>query len=111
MLYRVCQRAGIASPKKLIIAAKVLRGYYYLQEPRASLYDVAAKLGYCNARAFADHVTQIFSSPPSSVRKDLEFPQIIAQLKRWLHTDDPILVGVLSAAPTMTAKLADVPFA
>ena len=44
-VYRNVDAAQLGSPKRLLIAAKVLRGFGYLRDPGYSVLDVSIKLG------------------------------------------------------------------
>jgi AraC-like DNA-binding protein len=86
-LYRCCEDAKLGTPKKMIIAAKVLHGWAYLLDPGASVCSVAKKLGYADARGFAEHIGQVFLKSPSSMRSDEAPARIVPHLQRWLRQD------------------------
>ena len=45
-LYRNLEPAGIFSARALVVSARLLRAYSFLQDPGRSIKDVAAKAGY-----------------------------------------------------------------
>ena len=85
MLYRCFENVKLTSPKKVIIAAKVLRGCSYMLDPGASVQGVAKKLGYSDARGFAEHVGLVFSRPPSAIRNEGALEILVPHLQRWLR--------------------------
>ncbi len=87
-LYRVLEKAGLCSPKQILIAARVLRGYAYLLDPGASVQGVAKKLGYCDARGFAEHVGRFTGESPSSMRKTLTQDDMTMRLKKFIQRNN-----------------------
>jgi AraC-like DNA-binding protein len=67
-LYRNLAAANLSSPKKLLMAAKVLRGIHYVCDMDLSVQGTSEKLGYTNAQAFARHTTEVLGLPPSKLR-------------------------------------------
>jgi AraC-like DNA-binding protein len=84
-LYRNFGVAGLGSPKKLLIAAKLLRGYGYLKDPGYSIADVSKKLGYRNPRIFGEHCKDVFGLRPTRVRTHLGPDAVIERLVAWLQ--------------------------
>ena len=83
-LYRHFEIAGLSSPKKLLVAAKVLRACEYLADPAYSVRDVAKKLGYHNPRIFAQHCVDATGLTPSSLRTRLAQGAVVDRLLAWL---------------------------
>jgi AraC-like DNA-binding protein len=83
-LYRSFEAASLASPKKFLTAARVLRGYYYLMQPTFSVKDIALKAGYRKTRVFAQHVAEVFGVGPSSLRTSSQTPDALEPLMKWL---------------------------
>jgi AraC-like DNA-binding protein len=86
-VYRSFHDAGFSSPKKVHIAAKVLRGFCYLGDPAHSVLAVSRKLGYRQARIFADHSTSVFGLKPSRLRAHISEDQAVGRLLRWMEAD------------------------
>jgi methylphosphotriester-DNA--protein-cysteine methyltransferase len=86
-LYRNLHLANLGSPKKLLIAAKLLRGYGYLRDPGYSVLDVSVKLGYRSTRIFAQHAVSVFGLTPSRVRTRLPEADAIKKVLDWLRDD------------------------
>jgi AraC-like DNA-binding protein len=93
-VYRNLDAAQLGSPKRLLVAAKVLRGFGYLRDPGYSVLDVSIKLGYKTARIFSQHWVSVFGVTPARVRTRLTDDAAIESVLRWLGTpgDDPTLV-------------------
>jgi len=93
-LYRNLHLANLGSPKRLLIAAKLLRGYSYLRDPGYSVLDVSLKLGYRSTRIFAQHALSVFGMTPSRVRTRLPEADAIKRVLDWLQST------TLESAPT-----------
>jgi AraC-like DNA-binding protein len=93
-LYRNLEAAQLGSPKRLLIAAKVLRGFGYLRDPGYSVLDVSIKLGYKAARIFSQHWVSVFGVTPARVRNRLTDDEAIESVLRWLKApeDDSALL-------------------
>jgi RNA polymerase sigma-70 factor (ECF subfamily) len=53
-LYRAFHAAGFAAPKKMVVAARLLRAFAHLSDPGQWVGGVARKLAYRNPRIFAE---------------------------------------------------------
>jgi AraC-like DNA-binding protein len=100
-VYRNLDTAQLGSPKRLVIAAKVLRGFGYLRDPGYSVLDVSIKLGYKSARIFSQHWVSVFGVTPARVRTRLSDDEAIESVLRWLRApgDDSALVEELNQTP------------
>jgi AraC-like DNA-binding protein len=87
-VYRNLDAAQLGSPKRLLIAAKVLRGFGYLRDPGYSVLDVSIKLGYKTARIFSQHWVSVFGHTPARVRTRLSDEAAIEGVMRWLRAGD-----------------------
>lgn len=83
-LYRSFDLAGLGSPKKLLIAAKLLRASAYLRNPGYAVANVATKVGYKYSRKFTHHCVMVFGMNPARVRKRLSEEDSIALIRKWL---------------------------
>ena len=92
-VYRNLDAAHLGSPKRLLIAAKVLRGFGYLRDPGYSVLDVSIKLGYKTARIFSHHWVSVFGLTPARVRNRLTDDDAVERVLRWIRTpgDDSAL--------------------
>ena len=84
-IYRNLDAAGLGSPKRLLIAAKVLRGFGYLRDPGYSVLDVSIKLGYKTARIFSHHWVSVFGVTPARVRRRLTDEAAVEHVLRWIR--------------------------
>src|SRR5882762_11899200 len=100
-VYRNLDAAHLGSPKRLLIAAKVLRGFGYLRDPGYSVLDVSIKLGYKTARIFSQHWEGIFGVTPARIRTRLSDEAAIKSVMRWLGAgdDDSSLADDLGHVP------------
>ena len=87
-VYRNLDAAQLGSPKRLLIAAKVLRGFGYLRDPGYSVLDVSIKLGYKTARIFSQHWVTVFGMTPARVRTRLTDNAAIESVLTWLKAGD-----------------------
>jgi len=87
-VYRNLDAAHLGSPKRLLVAAKVLRGFGYLRDPGYSVLDVSIKLGYKTARIFSQHWVSIFGVTPARVRTRLTDDAAVQSVLRWLGRPD-----------------------
>lgn len=84
-LYRDFEAVHLGSPRKLVVAAKMLRAYTYLREPHHSVERVSEKLGYGTVRGFANHTAQIFRCCPSTLGKEADGEEVVRQLLEWFY--------------------------
>lgn len=84
-IYRNLDAAGLGSPKRLLIAAKVLRGFGYLRDPGYSVLDVSFKLGYKTPRIFSHHWVSVFGVTPARVRRRLTDEAAVEHVLRWIR--------------------------
>ncbi len=93
-VYRNLDAANLGSPKRLLVAAKVLRGFGYLRDPGYSVLDVSIKLGYKTARIFSQHWVSVFGLTPARVRNRLTDDDAVESILRWIRAaeDDSSLL-------------------
>jgi AraC-like DNA-binding protein len=84
-VYRNLDAAHLGSPKRLLIAAKVLRGFGYLRDPGYSVLDVSIKLGYKTARIFSHHWVSVFGLTPARARNRLTDDDAVGHVLRWIQ--------------------------
>lgn len=90
-VYRAFHEAGLATPKKVFIAAKMLKAYAYLGDPAHSVSAVSKKLGYRHTRIFSDHSTEIFNLNPSRLHTFMSEDQAVEKVLRFVELDhEPI---------------------
>ena len=86
-LYRAFTNARLAAPKKMVVAAKLLRAYAHLSDPGQSVGGVSTKLAYRNPRIFAEHTNEVFGLNPSRVRSHLSEDQLVSRLLEWVGAE------------------------
>lgn len=87
-LYREFDRANLGSPKKLIMAAKLLRAARYLRNPGHSVAEVAEKLGHTQTRIFVRHAQAVLGINPSRMRRGITFDALASHVLEWLTAKD-----------------------
>jgi len=89
-LYRSFQSAGLAAPKKMVVAAKLLRAYTHLSDPGQSVTGASLKLAYRNPRILAEHTSEVFGVNPSRLRSRFTNDQVIEKLLDWVYVESDI---------------------
>jgi AraC-like DNA-binding protein len=89
-LYRSLREVGIRSPKRLLIAARVLRAHTYMREPGHSIGEVATKLGYSHPRILAKHTDLVLGVKPRQLRRRMSDEAIVERLVEWIYDHTPI---------------------
>ena len=79
-LYRNLEPAGIHSARTLVVAARLLRAYAYLQDPGRSIKDVAAKTGYHSPWQLSQHMRDMTGFTTEHVRHALTGEALVALL-------------------------------
>jgi tetratricopeptide (TPR) repeat protein len=85
-LYHTLRDAGLASPKRLFIAARVLHAVGYLRDPGYTVEQVAEKTGYLHPRVLTQHTLSVFGVRPSALRNMPE-DELLTPLVRWVKLD------------------------
>jgi hypothetical protein len=89
-LYRALRSAGIVSPKRLLVAAKLLRAYGDLGDPGHSIGRVSKRLGWKYTRVLFDHTFEVFGLSPVQVREQMTDDEVVARLMEWMSTDEKL---------------------
>lgn len=61
-------RAALPPPSVVLMVFRVVYAHRLLQDPGYTVEDVAAKLGYSQARSFAQNAKEVFGMTPSELR-------------------------------------------
>jgi AraC-like DNA-binding protein len=83
-LYRKFEEAGLASPRKFLVAARLLRAYAYMLEPGNTLEIAGEKLGY-EAGAFRRQVRIFFGVTPQNIRRNMAPGDFVDRLAHELY--------------------------
>lgn len=98
-MYRAFQSADLAAPKKLVVAAKLLRAYTHLSDPGQSVGGASMKLAYRNPRIFAEHTNEVLGVTPSRMRTHLTEDRLVETLLAWVGKE-----SVVVPAPTQEKR-------
>jgi AraC-like DNA-binding protein len=77
-LDRWLDRAGLATARMLVLGARLLRAYFYMQDPGRSLDEVVERLGYGSARLFARQVRAATGLTPTALRESVPPEEFLA---------------------------------
>lgn len=83
-MYRQFEDAGLASPRIMVLGARVLRGYSFLRDPGQSLDGTARKLGFRSARAFSDRMREMVGELADGVRRRMTSAEFVQRLHQRL---------------------------
>ena len=84
-VYRQCERAGLASPRMLVMGARLTRAYVFMRDPGYTIEDVTIKMGYSAPRMFARHMKVATGWLPSEVRASVTAAQLVERLVDALY--------------------------
>ncbi len=91
-IYRRFAMAGLDSPRKFLVAARLLRAYAYMLEPGNTLEMAGTKLGY-DSGAFRRQVRIFFRTTPYVMKRSMPQDAFIRRLAEELYpgagTDPP----------------------
>jgi AraC-like DNA-binding protein len=79
-LYRNLEPAGIFSARALVVSARLLRAYAYLQDPGRSAKDVAAKAGYHSPWQLAQQIRELTGFTTEQVRREVDSDAFVTML-------------------------------
>jgi AraC-like DNA-binding protein len=79
-LYRNLEPAGIYSARALVVSARLLRAYSFLQDPGRSIKDVAAKSGYHSPWQLSQQLRELTGRTAEQVRREVKREDLIALL-------------------------------
>ncbi len=84
-LYRSLRGAGLRSPRRILVAARVLRAHAYMREPGYSVREVAGKLGYSHPRILARHTYLALGVQPRHLRRRMSDESVVGRLVEWIY--------------------------
>jgi AraC-like DNA-binding protein len=79
-LYRNLEPAGIFSARSLVVSARLLRAYAYLEDPGRSIKDVAAKAGYHSPWQLSQQMREMTGLTTEQVRREVNGEALVALL-------------------------------
>jgi AraC-like DNA-binding protein len=84
-VYRQLEAAGLASPRTLIVGARLLRAYSYLRDPGQSVESISLLLGYTEPRIFARNAREAFGLTPTALRHGMDSAAFVRRLIAFIH--------------------------
>ncbi len=84
-LYRNLEPAGLHSPRLMVVAARLLRAYGYLQDPGRSIKDVAAKSGYHSAWQLSQQMRELTGRTTEQVRREVKGEELVLLLAEHIR--------------------------
>ena len=79
-LYRNLEPAGIYSARALVVSARLLRAFSFLQDPGRSIKDVAAKAGYHSPWQLSQQLRELTGRTAEQVRREVKQEALVALL-------------------------------
>ena len=79
-LYRNLEPAGIFSARSLVVSARLLRAYAYLQDPGRSIKDVAANAGYHSPWQLSQQMREMTGLTAEQVRREVNGEALVILL-------------------------------
>jgi len=79
-LYRNLEPAGIYSARALVVSARLLRAYAFLQDPGRSIKDVAAKAGYHSPWQLSQQLRELTGRTTEEVRREMNQDALVSLL-------------------------------
>jgi AraC-like DNA-binding protein len=83
-IYRQFAEAGFASPRKFLVAARLLRAYAYMMEPGNTLEMAGQKLGY-EPNSFRRQVRIFFNTTPQKIKRSMPQEEFVEKLAIALY--------------------------
>ncbi len=84
-LYRNLEPAGIFSARSLVVSARLLRAYAYLQDPGRSIKDVAAKAGYHSPWQLSQQMRELTGLTTDQVRREVTGQALVTLLSEQVR--------------------------
>ena len=81
-LYRHLEPAGICSARALVVSARLLRAFSYLQDPGRSIKDVAAKTGYRSSWQLSQQMREMTGNTAEQARRELDGEVLVSLLAK-----------------------------
>jgi AraC-like DNA-binding protein len=79
-LYRNLEPAGIFSARALVVSARLLRAYAYMQDPGRSIKDVAAKAGYHSPWQLSQQMREMTGYTTEQARRQVDEDALVTLL-------------------------------
>jgi AraC-like DNA-binding protein len=83
-LQRAFQSARVGTPKKFLLAAKLIRAYALLRDCPEPVSEISARVGYSEPRIFSRLCVEVFGCPPSKLRFEPRTSEVLLRVLEWL---------------------------
>jgi AraC-like DNA-binding protein len=84
-LYRNLEPAGLFSARSLVVSARLLRAFAYLQDPGRSIKDVAAKAGYHSPWQLSQQMRELTGLTTEQVRREVTGHALVSLLSEQVR--------------------------
>lgn len=84
-VYREFVRADLGTPKRMLVVAKVVRGYIALRDIAENFPALSTQLGYARSTDLAKQIREVLGCSPLQVRTDERADEVIRALLDWLY--------------------------
>jgi AraC-like DNA-binding protein len=84
-LFRWFRAANLGNPKKLVVAARLLRAYGYFRARQCSIEEVSERVGYPSPRALARHSIAGTGCRPSRLARAQSCEAVVCELLDWIY--------------------------
>jgi AraC-like DNA-binding protein len=84
-VYRAFHTSDLGRPKRLIVAAKILKAYSLLREGKNDIQTVCDKLRYASRELFSDQVRSVLSVTPSALPCCDSQEEIVMAVLEWVY--------------------------
>jgi AraC-like DNA-binding protein len=93
-LHRKFQAAQIGTPKKLLVAAKLVQAYTLLRNCMEPICEISSKVGYTEARGLSTLCVEVFGCPASKLRHEARTSEVLLSILDWLYKPPTRALGL-----------------
>lgn len=83
-VHRAFRLAHLGTPKKLLIAAKLVHAYSLLRNCMEPVREISARVGYADARTLSRHCAEVFGCHTSQLRFEPRTSEMLLRVLGWL---------------------------
>jgi len=84
-LYDTFRRAGLGSPRRFVIGARLLKAYSYLRDPGRSFGSIATAVGWTDPDALRKYLEQVFQMPVATLRQTSDNEALVKRIVHWMQ--------------------------
>ena len=107
-LYRRFGSVCLGSPRKLLIAARMVHAYVYLRSGALTVEQVGERVGYQTLNTFVDHTREIFRCCPSELRFEANGQEVVKHLFEWYCKPKQLRAmrkSIVTEVPLLTSQI------